>query len=181
MYTACASKDQNLSSPSASYQAGLQAALAASPADWPAYGEAEQAAVGALKRLFSEYTPEALEKNVPRVYTAEPFFRDGFREITDLETLTRYFMHSAASLSSCTFEFQPHASLNGNVYLPWTMTFRLKRDKETDFSEVIGMTHLRFNAEGQVIFHQDYWDPTDAVWRRIPLAGWLIKKVRARL
>lgn len=34
MHTACASKNQNLSSPSASYRTGLQAALAASPADW---------------------------------------------------------------------------------------------------------------------------------------------------
>lgn len=181
MLTACTSKHQNLSAPSASYQAGLEAALAASPADWEAYGEAEQAAVDALKLLFHEYTSEALEKNVPRVYAAEPFFRDGFREIRDIQLLTQYFMHSAETLSSCTFEFQPHASVNGDVYLPWTMTFRLKRDKESEFTEVIGMTHLRFNADGQVIFHQDYWDPTDAVWRRIPLAGWMIQKVRARL
>ena len=26
---------------------------------------------------------------------------------------------------------------------------------------------MRFNADGQVIFHQDYWDPTDIVYKRI--------------
>lgn len=181
MLVACSSKHIPLTSPSPSYRAGLLAAEAAHPAGWAPYGPEEQAAVESIISFFSAYTPEALAENTPGVYATDLFFRDGFREIQDLETLTNYFVHSAGALRFCTFEFQPHASVNGNVYLPWTMRFSLKRDKEGKVSEVLGMSHLRFNTDGKVVFHQDYWDPTDVLWRRIPIAGWMIQKIRNRL
>jgi hypothetical protein len=40
---------------------------------------------------------------------------------------------------------------------------------------------MRFNADGKVIFHQDYWDPTDIVYRRIPIAKQLIAFVKGRM
>ena len=45
----------------------------------------------------------------------------------------------------------------------------------------MGMTRMRFNSEGQVIFHQDYWDPTDIVYVRIPVAKQLISYVKGKL
>jgi hypothetical protein len=43
------------------------------------------------------------------------------------------------------------------------------------------MSRMRFNSDGQVIFHQDYWDPTDIVYKRIPIAKQLIAYVKSKL
>ena len=45
----------------------------------------------------------------------------------------------------------------------------------------MGVSHFRFNSSGQVVFHQDYWDPTDIVYKRIPLVKQLIAYVKKKL
>lgn len=56
-----------------------------------------------------------------------------------------------------------------------------KKTPEGTWEELIGMTHMRFNSEGKVIFHQDYWDPTDIVYNRIPVAKQLIDFVKRKM
>jgi hypothetical protein len=58
------------------------------------------------------------------------------------------------------------------------MVVNLKRDKPEQIERSMGMSHMRLNTEGKVVFHQDYWDPTDVIYTRIPVANWLIKKVK---
>jgi hypothetical protein len=31
------------------------------------------------------------------------------------------------------------------------------------------------------MFQQDYWDPSDVLYSRIPIAGWMINKVKSGL
>ena len=84
-------------------------------------------------------------------------------------------------MRECTFDFESPVIDGEDVYLRWTMNVNLKRDKPDRVDRAIGMSHLRFNDEGKVIFQQDYWDPTDVLYRRIPVANWLIGKVKERL
>jgi hypothetical protein len=43
------------------------------------------------------------------------------------------------------------------------------------------MSHVRFNKEGQVIMHQDYWDSGLNIYGQIPIVGGLIETIRRRL
>ena len=45
----------------------------------------------------------------------------------------------------------------------------------------IGMSHIRFNSAGLVILHQDYWDSGGNLFEHIPVVGWLIRRIKARL
>jgi hypothetical protein len=45
----------------------------------------------------------------------------------------------------------------------------------------IGMSHIRFNSAGQVVLHQDYWDSGSNLFEHIPVVGWLIRRIKARL
>ena len=67
------------------------------------------------------------------------------------------------------------------MYLRWTMNVSLNRDPEDRMDSALGMSHIRFNPDGKIVFQQDYWDPTDILYSRIPVANWLIKKVKERL
>jgi len=42
-------------------------------------------------------------------------------------------------------------------------------------------SHIRFNAAGQVVFHQDYCDSGGNLFEHIPVVGWLIRRIKARL
>jgi hypothetical protein len=41
----------------------------------------------------------------------------------------------------------------------------------------VGMSHVRYDAKGKVIFHQDYWD-TGAVYEKIPVMGAVIRWIK---
>jgi hypothetical protein len=90
-------------------------------------------------------------------------------------------LRSTEPLRRCWFDFEPPIRHGSDYYLRWTMNVNLKSEPEDQVAQALGMSHLRFDAKGKVIFQQDYWDPTDVLYSRIPLAGWLIRKVKQRL
>lgn len=143
--------------------------------------ERDDAAIQRVIDLFEDFSHENLERNIANVYAETLFFRDGFREVHSLAELEPYFLHSTKPLRTCTFDFPGVTFSNGDLYLRWIMNVSLNRDPEGTVDTCVGMSHIRFNSEGKVVFQQDYWDPTDILYSRIPVAGWLIQKVHNRL
>lgn len=43
------------------------------------------------------------------------------------------------------------------------------------------MTHVRFDDQGKIVFHQDYWDAGSVVYERVPVVGWFVRKIKARV
>jgi hypothetical protein len=43
----------------------------------------------------------------------------------------------------------------------------------------VGISHVRYDAEGKAIFHQDYWD-TGAVCEKIPVMGAVIRWIKKK-
>lgn len=142
---------------------------------------AEAEMLQGIQDLFSTYTYENLEVNTQKVYADEIYFRDAFRLITNSADLRDYMLHGLEPLEGAEFIFNDVARSGGDFYLNWTMRLDFKKTPTGTWEESIGMTRIRFNSEGQVIFHQDFWDPTDIVYRRIPIARGLIGYVKKKL
>lgn len=58
-----------------------------------------------------------------------------------------------------------------DFFLLWFMETRFsilgsERDVRT-----IGVSHLRFNDQGKVIFHQDFWDSSQGLDQQLPIVG----------
>ena len=167
--------------PDANYLAALERT---DPAkfDLPAEGsDAEARMLSAVEDLFTNYTAEYLGANVTKVYAEEVYFRDAFRQFDSPEAIRDYLLHGLAPLNDCEFIFNKVVRSGGDFYIDWTMRLDFVKTPEGTWEESIGMTRMRFNSEGKVIFHQDYWDPTDIVYRRIPVARGLIAFVKKRL
>ena len=131
--------------------------------------------------LFTHYEVDLLSKNVGKVYAKDTYFRDAFKEFSRAEQITPYLVHGLHAVSYCGFEFQPTVFHEGDYFFRWTMLVSLKRSKSNELVKSIGMSHMRFNEQGKVIFHQDYWDPTDLVYHQIPIANRLINWVKGRM
>ena len=43
-----------------------------------------------------------------------------------------------------------------------------------------GMTELRFNAEGKICAHYDYWDSGLHFYAKLPVIGWFVRLVRKK-
>ena len=143
---------------------------------------ADAAAFDRLMTMFNAYDVESLKNNVPKVYAEDAWFRDGVKELNGSEAITEYLADSVKSVRSVSFDFEsPQGGEGGDYYLPWVMNINLNMDPEDRISHTLGVSHLKFNAAGEVIFQQDYWDPSEFLHDRVPVANWLLGKVRKRL
>ena len=146
-----------------------------------AMSDAETAMLERVVALFSDYSYENLSKNVTEVYAEKTYFRDAFKQFESAEAVREYMLAGLQPLEDAEFVFNRFAVNGGDYYLDWTMRLDFKKTPTGTWEESIGVTHMRFNSEGKVIFHQDYWDPTDIVYRRIPIAKQLIAFVKGKM
>jgi len=137
--------------------------------------------LNAVQSLFIDYTHKNLTLNVQKVYAEEIYFRDAFRLLDRAADLQTYLIEGLEPLEASEFVFNNVSRSGGDFYLDWTMRVDFKKTPTGTWEESIGMTRMRFNEQGQVIFHQDYWDPTDIVYTRIPIAKQLIAYVKRKL
>ena len=148
----------------------------------PAPGsDAEAAMLERVKQLFSNYTEANLAANVTEVYAEKVYFRDAFKQFDRAEDIREYMLAGLEPLNQSEFVFNRVARSGSDYYFDWTMRLDFKKTPPDTWEESIGVSHMRFNADGKVIFHQDYWDPTDIVYRRVPIARQLIAFVKKRL
>jgi hypothetical protein len=179
--SACSSSGPKLTAPTHAYREALQRTDPAEREGLEPGSEAEQEAIQRVIDLFAVFSEENVSQRVRGVYADTLFFRDGFKEFHEIDPLAEYMIESTKPLRECTFDFEEPVINDGDYYLRWTMNVSLNSDPEGYMDRAIGMSHIRFNQEGKVIFQQDYWDPTDVLYDRIPVANWLIKKVKERL
>lgn len=134
-----------------------------------------------VESLFTGYTRENLQENVTQVYAKQVYFRDAFKHFDNAGEIRDYFIHGLSALNAAEFDFRRVIRSGDEFYIDWVMRLDFKKTPEGTWEESMGMTHMRFNSEGKVIFHQDYWDPTDIVYQRIPIAKQLINFVKKRM
>ncbi|MBN2299157.1 MAG: nuclear transport factor 2 family protein [Deltaproteobacteria bacterium] len=139
----------------------------------------EDRAIRGFREFYSVFSAERIRASVREVYAENAYFRDGFREVRGLDNIEEYFLGTTEAVHECIFDIQDVAYNDGNYYFRWIMKLTLNRDKENPL-ETAGMSHVRFDASGKVIFHQDYWE-TAALYERLPVIGSIIRWVKKRI
>ena len=182
--TACKNSSNDMHTqtvPDSVYKAALERS---SPAlfQLPAAGSAEEATMLAgIEDLFTNYTYENLSSKTTEVYAKDVYFRDAFKQFSHPEEIRDYMLHGLEPLTAAEFIFNRVIRSGGEFYIDWTMRLDFKSTPAGTWEESIGMSHIRYNSKGEVIFHQDYWDPTDIVYRRIPIAKQLIAYTKGKM
>lgn len=148
-----------------------------------ARGSAEEtAALARFQRFFADFSPQKIAVLLDQTYSDDAWFNDTLKTIRGREAMRHYLADSAQAVQSCVVEVKEVLSNErGDYFIRWLMTIRFKRFKKGQDTQTIGMSHVRFNAEGKVCFHQDYWDSTAGIFEHIPFVGWMIRKIKARL
>lgn len=144
-----------------------------------AASDEEKKAVHQFKEFYRVFSAEKIRGDVRALYREDAYFRDGFREVRGIDAIEKYFVSSTEAFLECTFDIQDVAVHEGNYYFRWVMTLVLKRSKDERI-QIVGMSHIRFDERGKIIFHQDYWD-TGIIYEEAPVLGRLITWIRKRI
>jgi steroid Delta-isomerase len=129
-----------------------------------------------LARFYETLTPAALDE-LDQLYTPDARFKDPFNEVAGTGAIRRIFEHMFATTEAPRFEVTDRIEQGGQAMLGWTFHFALRGRALT----VRGVTHLRFDADGRVRLHRDYWDAAEELYEKLPVVGGLMRALKRRL
>jgi len=139
----------------------------------------------ALERLiawFETLSPQSVART-GEFYARDAHFRDPFNDVRGVERIARIYAHLFHQVAEPRFAvIERHLKENSegdSAMLLWDFSFRSRPGATV--TTVRGTTHLRFDAQGRVIAHHDYWDPARDLYEGVPLLGTLLCWVRGRL
>ncbi len=152
-------------------------------ANGPAPGTAEEKA--AIER-FSNFlknvgTKSYIEENTAKVYTEGAFLDDTIATHYGPEEIKKYFLKTADTMTSFEVTIDDSSRSGPDHYIRWTMTFAAPALAKGEPIVSVGISQVRFDSEGKVAFHQDFWDSGKNIYGKAPFVGGMIGIVRKRM
>lgn len=134
--------------------------------------------IDTLVRWFETLEPASVER-IGEFYAADAFFKDPFNEVRGVEGIGRIFAHMFDQVVDPRFRITERIIAANGAMLTWDFTFRFKPG--SGIVTVRGASHLRFDSQGRIEFHRDYWDVAEELYSKLPLIGALMRLLRRRL
>lgn len=125
---------------------------------------------------YQDLRPETLAK-INEIYAADVFFKDPFNEFRSREQLAGIYRHMFEALDSPRFAISQTVSEGNDAFIIWVMEFFLNGKAMS----IRGSSHLRYNNQGLVEYHRDYWDAAEELYEKLPLLGWFMKRIKRKL
>ncbi len=128
-------------------------------------------AVDRFVALYSPLDADYIRAHLDQVYARDLYFNDTLATLYQRGELKAHLLKTAERLDYMSLEVQNRWRQGDNVFLQWTMQTRFsilgsERDVRT-----IGISQLRFDGRGKVIFHQDFWDSSQGLDQQLPILG----------
>ncbi|WLI89841.1 nuclear transport factor 2 family protein [Massilia sp. R2A-15] len=133
-----------------------------------------------LERLvqFYENLSEASLAHLPEIYAGDARFKDPFNEVRGIEPIAAIFRHMYQQVDEPRFIVNTRVLQGADAFLVWDFTFRMKRFSRARQC-IRGATHIRFDADGLVALHRDYWDAAEELYEKLPVLGGLMRWLKS--
>ncbi len=130
---------------------------------------------------YGDFTGEALATRLRELYARRLFFNDTLHTHEQRSRLIDYLEHTSERLDAMSLEILDTRIAGPDLYIRWIMRTDFQAGFRDVSAETIGMSHLRFNENGKVVLHQDFWDSRQGVFEHIPVVGGVIEWIRSGL
>ena len=134
-----------------------------------------------MRAVFSDLKSPDLEDRIRDAYADQVYFNDTFHTFTTQDQLVDYLVETADRVVATTTEFEEVGVSGSSYFLRWKMHIEVEVSGETIVTDSIGVSQLRFDDKGKVVFHQDFWDNTEGFFRHLPVVGYVLDKTFQRL
>jgi steroid delta-isomerase len=139
-----------------------------------------------LVNFYQTLTPEGVAR-FPEFYAEQAWFKDPFNEVRGVAAIQHIFTHMFRQVKDPRFvvteRVESASGANGcnassSTMLVWEMYYRSGLLGNNEVQVMRGVTHLRFDAEGRVDYHRDYWDAAEELYMKLPAIGLLMRGLR---
>lgn len=136
--------------------------------------------IDALSTFYESLSAESVAR-FPEFYADDAFFKDPFNEVRGVAAIQRVFAHLFRQVEEPRFVVHERLVADNGAMLVWAMHFRLGRPGRGPAQLIHGVSHLRFDAAGKVVWHRDYWDAAEELYAKLPAIGWLMRFLQRKL
>lgn len=129
----------------------------------------------ALLDWYATMTPQSISR-AAELYAADAHFRDPFNDVRGVAAIETIMRHMFAHTDNPHFIIVERIAQGEQAFATWTFVCTLRGR----VYEIAGASHFRFNHEGQVTLHRDYWDAAEELLQKLPVVGAPIRWLRRR-
>lgn len=116
---------------------------------------------------------------LPWVYSPDIVFKDPIHELQGIEALKNYFARFCNADTQCSFVFLNQLVTDEQAFIQWQMHYRHASLQQGKILTLNGGSLIKFNSH--IYYHEDFYDMGAMIYQHLPLLGWAVKKINARL
>ena len=117
------------------------------------------------------------EADARRLYAESLYFSDTLLTSESHEHVVKHMARMHSGTGTLAVEPLGRVVSGADFYLIWRMRASFQPLIQEVNSDTLGISHLRFDADGRVVLHQDFWDAAAGFYQHIPLLGGAIRAV----
>jgi ketosteroid isomerase-like protein len=106
-------------------------------------------------------------------------FVDPFNQLQGRSRVLAVFEHMFRTVDNAHFGVMDYAVGDNASYLRWRMTGST-RGKGTAI-DLHGMSEVHLDDQGRVVRHIDHWDSLSQLFAKLPVFGWIARKIISAL
>ncbi len=164
-----------------SYRQALEQTAIALGNGFAAGSTEEVQAIARFTEFLREWNPETIADSVQAVYASEAYFNDTIKEMNSNKRIAHYLAKSLEATETVRIEVLDVARSGVDYYFRWVMDIKFRNLNNGDWTQSEGMSQIRFNHEGKVLLHRDFWDAAGGLFVYMPVVGSLLKWIKGRL
>ena len=136
--------------------------------------------INELVDFFETVAPDTVSR-IGDLYAADARFKDPFNDVQGVPAIEHIFRHMFTQVEAPRFVVSERIVQANSAMLAWLFEFGVRVGKQTRPQVVHGVTHFKFDCEGKVSLHRDYWDTGEELYLKLPVLGWLVRGLRKKL
>jgi len=164
-----------------SYREALEQTALASGEGFAVGSVEEVQAIARFTDFLREWDPETIADSVRSVYASEAYFNDTIKEIRTNEQIAHYLAESLGATEMVRIEVIDVARSGVDYYFRWVMDIKFRNLNNGAWTRSEGMSQIRFDRDGKVLLHRDFWDAAGGLFAYMPVVGSLLKWIKGRL
>lgn len=133
-----------------------------------------------IKYFFDKLSKDNMTL-VDEFYHPQVEFMDPVETIKGSEKIKTYYGNMYQNVKSIKFDFVEFHEAGNHVIAIWKMTLETDKLNGGEPFSVDGNSVIKFDELGKAVYHRDYFDMGAFVYERVPVVGYVIRKIKERL
>lgn len=149
--------------------------------DFPGSTDGVEQGLENFKQTYANLADPSTADKISQLYASSLYFNDTVTTLRTRTDLSEYMGKTSDRLNVSTVKIDQVIRDGEDVFVRWNMHFSSSAYGMGVDSESIGMTHLRFNEQGEIILHQDFWDAAAGLYEHLPIVGFFVRRAQAAM